>query len=130
MKWASRTLAGVTTCGVFTAVSMFGAASAAHAAKPDTTATTLAPCIAEAAERKAEAWMCTAAGLTIMQPAANASTFIAVAPAVAPRVEPRGVILADDYDSWCESGSTCHRNPSQYISETKGNGAWGDQGVG
>lgn len=38
--------------------------------------------------------------------------------------------LADDYDSWCESGSVCGRQISDYIAEVKGNGAYGDsQGV-
>jgi len=34
--------------------------------------------------------------------------------------------LADDYDSWCESGSVCGRQISPYIAEVKGNGAYGD----
>lgn len=32
----------------------------------------------------------------------------------------------DSYDTWCETGTICHRLISDYISETKGNAAYGD----
>jgi hypothetical protein len=32
----------------------------------------------------------------------------------------------DDYDTWCEYGTICHRLISDYVEETKGNAAWGD----
>ena len=49
---------------------------------------------------------------------------------VVPRVvewqDPDTITPADDYDSWCESGSICGRSISAYIAEVKGNGAYGD----
>lgn len=35
--------------------------------------------------------------------------------------------IQDDYDGWCENGSICGRNISQYITEVKGNAAYGNQ---
>jgi hypothetical protein len=32
-----------------------------------------------------------------------------------------------DFDGWCELGTICTRRITMYISETKGNAAWGDQ---
>ncbi|MFC8411765.1 hypothetical protein [Arthrobacter sp. NPDC057259] len=35
--------------------------------------------------------------------------------------------IADEYDTWCENGSICQRLITDYIAETKGNAAYGDQ---
>jgi hypothetical protein len=74
--------------------------------------------------------VCTPAGLTFLTRDANGRltrAFTAVEPAVPARME-RGTVgvLADDYDSWCENGSICTRNVTLFISETKGNAAYGD----
>jgi hypothetical protein len=34
--------------------------------------------------------------------------------------------IFDDYDTWCENGSICHRTVSNYIGETKGNATYGN----
>lgn len=36
------------------------------------------------------------------------------------------MLLANDYDTWCEYTSVCTRKINDYISEVKGNGAYGD----
>ena len=36
------------------------------------------------------------------------------------------VAPTDDYDTWCEFGSVCHRAISDYIAETKGNAGYGN----
>jgi len=37
-------------------------------------------------------------------------------------------IAADDYDTWCETGTTCSRLINDYTAEVKGNGAYGNNG--
>ncbi len=46
-------------------------------------------------------------------------------PASSAAVSPMG--SGDEWDTWCETGTVCTRPISAYISETKGNGAYGDQ---
>lgn len=95
----------------------------------DSTTEALAPCIETALKSGAQAWTCTPKGLTITTDAAGkapAEAFTPLAPAVPARVEgPVGTL--DDYDGWCENGSICHRTISDYIGETKGNAAYGNQ---
>jgi hypothetical protein len=57
------------------------------------------------------------------------TTLIPVTPTPAPTPEARSYspTADDDYDTWCEYGSICHRLITDYIEETKGNAAWGDQ---
>ncbi|WP_434739376.1 hypothetical protein [Micromonospora sp. SH-82] len=97
--------------------------------KSDEGGAALAPCIKLAAKQRASQWVCTAEGLTAItrSPAGQVITaFTAVAPA-AGRAEGSGVgVLADDYDTWCETGSICRRKINNYAAETKGNAAYGN----
>lgn len=98
----------------------------------------LQPCVDLATRMKAEAWTCTADGLSITKNSSGkaASTFVSLkstdysASAISEKSSSTLTVsaaAADDYDSWCENGSICHRIISNYIEETKGNAAWGDQ---
>ncbi|MET9228508.1 hypothetical protein [Lentzea sp. NPDC003310] len=95
----------------------------ATAAPADQTTAALAPCVDAAKRSGAAAWTCTAAGLTVEVDGVRA--FTPIAPAVPARVEEARVL--DDYDGWCENGSVCHRVINDYIAETKGNAAYGNQ---
>ncbi|MEW2382688.1 hypothetical protein AB0873_11470 [Micromonospora sp. NPDC047707] len=91
----------------------------------------LAPCIALAMQQKSPEWICTSAGLTSTRRDAQGNpttTFTPVAATTAPASGPVAV-LADDYDTWCESSGTCHRiiDVQRYIGETKGNATYGDR---
>ncbi|SCG38228.1 hypothetical protein [Micromonospora coxensis] len=90
----------------------------------------LAPCIALAMQQKASEWSCTSAGLASTRLDAHGTpttTFTPVAATTALAPAPVSV-LADDYDTWCESSGTCHRviDASRYIGETKGNAVYGN----
>jgi hypothetical protein len=105
------------------------AASTQHTTEADTAA--LEPCVEAAKKTGATAWTCTPTGLTIAMDAAGnpSGAFTPIAAAVPARVEgPVGTL--DDYDTWCENGSICHRTIGDYTGETKGNAAYGNsQGV-
>lgn len=88
-------------------------------------------CVDYVLKKKFQQWVCTERGATLTTASSSAgshSRFIAIKSGVrpwAPRA--RGAIAqADDYDSWCENGRICSREKSAYISETKGNAAYGD----
>ncbi|MEV0269894.1 hypothetical protein AB0H43_14040 [Hamadaea sp. NPDC050747] len=87
----------------------------------------LRPCIETAIAMRPNAWVCTGYGLTIVDEGGTA-TFTSISPAVPETTEDlRGAsILSDDYDTWCETGSICHRKINSYAEETKGNAAYGD----
>lgn len=99
--------------------------------KTDSTAAALAPCVQAAKKTGAKAWTCMPTGLTVTTDAAGkpSGQFTPIAAAVPARIDgPVGTL--DDYDTWCENGSICHRKISSYIGETKGNAAYGNsQGV-
>ncbi|GIJ28301.1 hypothetical protein Vqi01_34630 [Micromonospora qiuiae] len=102
---------------------------ATAAAKPSGRLAALAPCITLATQQHAAQWVCTADGLTVtaLTPSGQfTSTFTPVTPApTAAAVQDFGT-LADDYDTWCETGSVCRRTLSDYLAETKGNAAYGN----
>lgn len=117
------------------------APTGASAADGDTTPAIvqpgLVPCVGKAAKMKASAWICTAEGLSITVDLHGKtvdrfiplkSTDYNAAPAT-PTAAPETLstmAVGDDYDYWCETGTICHRNPSPYSEETKGNAAYGD----
>ncbi|MFS8095780.1 hypothetical protein LFM09_01455 [Lentzea alba] len=102
------------------------ARSAADPQRHDGTSQVLAGCIEAALKSQAESWTCTPAGLTVAGNSGKQS-FTPISPGVAPSVESGGVTALDDYDSWCEFGSVCHREINDYAAETKGNAAYGNQ---
>lgn len=92
----------------------------------------LQPCVDLALQQKARQWVCNAEGLQVSKDAAGrqVNKFVQkkstdyttdVAPA------PTLYAAADDYDSWCEYGTICSRKITNYIAETKGNAAYGNQ---
>lgn len=93
----------------------------------------LQPCVDMALQMKLQQWVCNAEGLTINKDAAgqHSEKFIAMKStdyyANRPASGSVSLLAADDYDSWCEFGTMCHRNISSYISETKGNAAYGNE---
>jgi hypothetical protein len=100
--------------------------------------TGLKPCVDEAATTRAQQWVCVGDTLLVLKDATgksvNTTTQVAAQPstgAPAPQVSatpPRpGAVAADDYDTWCETGTICTRQISYYVSETKGNAAYGNQ---
>jgi hypothetical protein len=84
-----------------------------------------------ALKQKAQQWVCNAEGLTVTKDAAGqtVNTFTAKKSTdyTATATTTNGLAVLDDYDSWCEFGTVCHRKISNYIAETKGNAAYGDQ---
>ncbi len=87
----------------------------------------LQDCVKMALREKFQAWTCDARGVTISQEANGAQShrFVSVRSS-RPQVSIRGVRAQDDLDSWCENGNVCRRLKSDYIGETKGNAAYGD----
>jgi hypothetical protein len=123
----------------------------AQAAPPDPAKTgsgvpdTLQPCIGEALSSKAQQWVCSPAGLEIQVDGNGRSRARNQTPNVEPSQAPspgegRNQHSQEDssgdvelmaggteYDTWCENGTICRRNITRYISETKGNAAYGNQ---
>ncbi|WP_277527898.1 hypothetical protein [Arthrobacter sp. ES3-54] len=93
----------------------------------------LQPCVDQAVKQKLRQWVCNAEGLTINKDAAGrqVNTFVKKKSTdyTTAVTQPRtGIVTqADDYDSWCEFGTICNRKITNYIAETKGNAAYGDQ---
>lgn len=112
-----------------------GPESAAEVTAPATVRPGLVPCVALAAKVRAMAWVCTADGLAVSRDARGkaVSTFRALKSTdytTAATVQRTGGVstlaVGDDYDGWCETGTICHRYPSNYAEETKGNAAYGN----
>lgn len=124
-----RVLLGAVVAALALSLVGAGPAAAQEPAKLDRVAEIFAPCIKLAAESKAPAWTCTAAGLTVTRRDANGKATQSLTP-VAPLTSGTGSAsaLADDYDSWCEDQAVCHRNPfgDKFLEETKGNAAYGN----
>ncbi|WP_415855214.1 hypothetical protein [Sinomonas sp. G460-2] len=80
---------------------------------------------------KVQQWVCNAEGLTINRDSAGRSSeqFIPKKSTDygAARQPSKVTAMADDLDSWCEFGTVCHRKINSYVSETKGNAAYGNQ---
>lgn len=104
----------------------------------------LQPCIGEALSSKAQQWVCTAEGLEVQIDGNGKANGRNKTPGgqLAPTSPPEnnrtqqgppassGEIMTmayDDYDTWCETGTICRRTITSYISETKGNAAYGNQ---
>lgn len=106
----------------------------------------LQPCVNQAVSKGVQQWICTGEGMQIQKNAAGQATneFVAIKPATVyenpgnPELMRRNAssldsavqgeyTIQDDYDQWCENGSICTRNPNQYITEVKGNAAYGNQ---
>lgn len=103
-------------------------------------------CVAAAARARSQAWSCVGGELTSSTVDKNGKSVVHTTTvsdefndttsasagllevehlgAKTPAIERQ---VADDYDSWCESGSVCGRKISNYIAEVKGNGAYGNQ---
>ncbi|MFD3687821.1 hypothetical protein ACFWTE_23755 [Nocardiopsis sp. NPDC058631] len=116
---------------------LLGTAPAASQELPQDvdTSPALDACIQEAQERELESWLCLGGRLSTPdgsgitpddteEPGAAAETIEQDEVLVSPPADIRSA--ADDYDSWCESGSICHRRVTAYVDETKGNAAFGD----
>lgn len=93
--------------------------------------TPLADCVNAAVEGDWEQWVCVGGNLRTAS-VAKKGVAQAVQPSVRDRTEESAEFAsttagADDYDGWCENGSICRRVISDYISETKGNAAYGDE---
>jgi hypothetical protein len=99
-------------------------------------------CVAAAGRSRAQNWTCVGGELTTTTVSASGRTTVksvavsddVIDTTAAARVNTTPGVnraaaaqRADDYDSWCESGSICGRQISAYIAEVKGNGAYGDQ---
>lgn len=80
-------------------------------------------------------WICTAEGLSVIETSdgTEVEDFIELKSTdytSESTKEEGGVSVrkgGDDYDTWCETGSICHREKTDYIGETKGNAAYGDK---
>ena len=104
----------------------------------------LAACVERALQRKSENWTCF--GSTLVTPPKNdggepAQEQVPTTRWSGQRNFPSSSITpessaqdgsnsprSDDYDTWCENGSICHRTRDRYYSETKGNAAFGNAG--
>ncbi|WP_155852611.1 hypothetical protein [Arthrobacter sp. H14] len=92
----------------------------------------LQPCVDLAVKQKHQQWVCTGQGMTI-QKNAKGKTVDGFVPLETQMPEIKELTdigfstMAINYDGWCEYGGVCHRFVSSYISETKGNAAYGDQ---
>lgn len=105
-----------------------------YAANATTSDTPVDLCTEAAISQQLESWACLGGLLAYPDPdSADGSdqeiVTERVAPETAPAEDASGEVrlLADDYDTWCELGTICTRSISSYISETKGNAAYGDQ---
>jgi len=94
----------------------------------------LQPCVDLAVETGIREWVCTGEGLFQSKDAKGKKSemFTAVAPiAVESELTPSKLSSTakggDSYDTWCEYGTVCSRDISDYVSETKGNAAYGNQ---
>jgi hypothetical protein len=120
------------TLGCATATVFSGALTSPAVAAPAGTAakSPLDSCVQVAGERKLEKWSCLGGQLsweTTEKGQDGSARQVAHVERIAAEVaDVPTAITADDYDYWCENGSTCTRKISNYISETKGNGAYGD----
>jgi len=90
--------------------------------------TPLESCTNEAVRREIQSWVCIGDYLvemsgnepTHMVPHGERSSSVRV---ISTSARQQG---QDDYDTWCENGDVCSRKISTFISETKGNGAYGN----
>ncbi len=108
----------------------------APVAAETTPSTPLAECEDAALAGDYSSWVCLGGNLT----GVDASTGVLESKTVAPSQVGEPVTRArlgvsslssstfdSDFDGWCELGTICTRRITMYISETKGNAAWGDQ---
>lgn len=139
IAFASSALAGATGASAATSPVPSGQEPAAQAVvKP-----ALQPCVDQAVSQGVQQWVCTAEGMDIQADAAGriVDQFVAVEPAPvaedpgnpglmqekAEAPADAGALAEEDYDSWCENGSICSRDISPYVTEVKGNAAYGNQ---
>lgn len=105
----------------------------------------LQPCISEALASKAQQWLCSPNGLEVQvdrdgKAAARGQAVERPTPATTlgtvrsqqqrPNTSDGEIELmagGTEYDTWCENGTICRRKINGYISETKGNAAYGNQ---
>jgi hypothetical protein len=87
----------------------------------------LQPCIDLALKQRVEQWVCSGAGLTSTTRDAKGNV-VTETTSIGFKVDYQGYAsIQDDYDTWCEYGSVCHRFiNSSYIEEVKGNAAYGN----
>lgn len=119
------------------ALTMVSTSASADSSPNDLDIRLLAACEAVAEENSAVRWFCLDGKLTYVtldDVRAARGPSVAVLPPVPASAQPStsdddqaAAAAADDYDSWCETGSVCTRYPNGYISETKGNAAYGNQ---
>lgn len=100
----------------------------------------LVACVEQAKIERPDSWTCVGGELTSVRSGSDGVERVSsnvilndyqITSAAVPALTAEDpTTLQDDYDSWCESGSVCGRQISDYIAEVKGNGAYGDsQGV-
>lgn len=111
-------------------------AAAQAAARQIGTDTPLADCVAAAVERQLLNWTCVGGTLNFEADGASQGGVEPgirteeISPPKTQDVPSDWDLKSDDYDTWCENGSVCTRKIGNYVSETKGNAAWGtNQGV-
>lgn len=106
---------------------LVGQASTASAEVPSNITGATKDCVQVALARKVSNWTCLGSALVTKSgtekiPTSSPNDTVSTAALPNP----------DDYDTWCENGSTCHRKiyslpgSPAYSSETKGNAAYGD----
>lgn len=108
-------------------------------------------CVATAVEQKIQQWTCTAEGLYVQRDASGKvkrdsdgksslefhemkslgyrepTEKVSPSKAESLLAPVSAAALADEYDTWCENGTICDRLINDYIAETKGNAAYGNQ---
>lgn len=104
-----------------------GTALAAPVSEPGQS-TPLDSCTTEAVRREIQSWVCI--GNHLVEMSGNEPTRLVPggersSPAIETSPSAR-LQDQDDYDTWCEGGDVCSRRISAFISETKGNGAYGN----
>lgn len=126
-------------CGLLVTLSTVAAPSMAQAEVPDaglpalwkglqeTAGQGLQDCVEQARLEALASWTCMGGALTTVDDKARPVTrIISTDVEYTSATDGTFAILADDYDTWCESSSVCARKISSTIAEVKGNGAYGD----
>jgi hypothetical protein len=146
-NFGRKALSLITALFVLLTLFVSGPAQAAPPPAPVKTGSgvpdSLQPCIGEALSSKAQQCVCGPAGLEIQVDGNGKSRARNQTPKVEPSQAPSPAegrnqhsqedssgdveLMAGgtEYDTWCENGSICRRNITRYVSETKGNAAYG-----
>ena len=151
MKPISSLLSAIAALILSAGIVSAPASAAAQETKPVQVEDALMPCVNQAVAQGIQQWTCTAEGLYVQRDATGkvkhdskgkvaldfhemkAPGYQKVTERLSPAEAERllapksAAALADEYDTWCDYGSICPRLVNDYIFETKGNAAYGDQ---